>query len=52
MDPFTQSRPHRTRRDILKSGALALLPLAIRSGNYSLHDQEPVTLMKRPQAAY
>ena len=32
MDPFTQSRPHHTRRDILKSGALALLPLAIRSG--------------------
>ncbi len=43
MDPITQSHRHRSRRDILKSSALALLPLAIRSGNYSLHDQEPMT---------
>ena len=44
MDPSAHSRPRRSRRDILKSSSLAaLLPLAIRSGNYSLHDQQPMT---------
>ncbi len=43
MDPLTQSRPHQSPRDILKSSALALLPLGIPSANYSLHDQQPMT---------
>ena len=43
MDPITQSRPHPNRRDILKSSALALFPLAIPSANYSLQDQQPMT---------
>jgi hypothetical protein len=43
MDPLTHSRPHHSRRDILKSSAFALLPLAMRSGNYSSLNQEPTT---------
>ena len=43
MKPLRQSRPRHSRRDILKSGALALVPLAIRSGNYALDDLPPRT---------
>ncbi len=43
MDPLTQSRRRHNRRDILKSSALAILPLAVRSGNSSLLDQQPMT---------
>jgi len=43
MDLFIPSRPRQTRRDILKSSALALLPLAIPSANYASHDQQPMT---------
>jgi hypothetical protein len=43
MDPLTHSRSRHSRRDILKSSALAILPLAVRSGNSSLIDQQPMT---------
>jgi hypothetical protein len=43
MDPLSESRPHHSRRDILKSSALAMLPLAIPSANYALHEQQPMT---------
>jgi len=43
MDPLTSFRPNFSRRDILKSSALALLPLAIPSANYALHEQQPMT---------
>ncbi len=43
MDPITQSSPRLNRRDILKSSAFALLPLAVRSENPSLFDQQPMT---------
>jgi hypothetical protein len=43
MDPLSESRPHHSRRDILKSSGLALLPLAIPSANYALHEQQPMT---------
>ena len=42
MDPLSESRPHHSRRDILKSSALAILPVAVRSGNSSLFDQQPM----------
>ncbi len=42
MDPLTQSHPHHSRREILRSSALALLPLAIPSANYALHDEQPM----------
>ena len=42
MDPLTSFRPNFSRRDILKSSALALLPLAIPSANYALHEQQPM----------
>jgi hypothetical protein len=42
MDPLSESRPHHSRRDILKSSALALLPLAIPSANYALDEQQPM----------
>jgi hypothetical protein len=32
-----------SRRDILKSGALALFPLAIHSANFAAHEQQPMT---------
>jgi hypothetical protein len=41
MNPI--ARPRYGRRDILKSSALALGPLAIRSPYYELHDQRPTT---------
>ncbi len=43
MDLLTHSRGRHSRRDILKSSALAILPLAVRSGNSSLFDQQPMT---------
>ena len=43
MDPLTRFRPNFSRRDILKSRALALLPLAIPSANYALDEQQPMT---------
>ncbi len=43
MDPLTSFRPNFSRRDILKSSALALLPLAISSANYALDEQQPMT---------
>ena len=42
MDLLTHSRNRHSRRDILKSSALAILPLAVRSGNSSLFDQQPM----------
>jgi hypothetical protein len=43
MDPLPKLRPHHSRRDMLKSSALALLPLVIPSANDVLHDQQPMT---------
>jgi hypothetical protein len=43
MGPRIQFHPHYSRRAILKSSALALLPLPIPSANYALHHQEPLT---------
>ena len=43
MNPLRQSHPRHSRRDILKSSALALVTLAIRPGNYVLDDQPPRT---------
>ena len=43
MDALFKSRLLRSRRDILKSSTLAIVPLAISSGNYAAHDQEPMT---------
>lgn len=37
------SRPRHSRRDILKSSALALVPLAIPSANHTTHEQQPMT---------
>jgi hypothetical protein len=36
MDSFTQLRLHHSRREILKSGVLALLPVAIPLAKYGL----------------
>jgi len=43
MDLLTHSRRRHSRRDMLKSSALALLPLAIPSANHILGDQQPMT---------
>ena len=43
MDPLTSFRPNFSRRDILKSSALVLLPLAIPSATYALDEQQPMT---------
>jgi hypothetical protein len=43
MDPLTSLHPNFSRRDILKSSALVLLPLAIPSANYVLDEQQPMT---------
>ena len=43
MDAPTVSRPQHNRRDMLKSSALALLPLAIPSANHILGDPQPMT---------
>jgi len=39
--PLIQSRPYLSRRIILKSSALVLLPLVIAPVNYALQDQQP-----------
>jgi hypothetical protein len=41
--PHGKSLSFDSRRDILKSGALALLPLATHSVNFAPHEQEPMT---------
>jgi hypothetical protein len=43
MVPITRSRRRPARREILKSSALAILPLALPSGNFSFLDQQPMT---------
>ena len=43
MDIFRETRRELSRRGILKSSALALLPLAIPSVNYAMHGQEAAT---------
>src|SRR5436309_15489557 len=43
MDPLTKSLAHFSRRGILKSGALALLPFAIPSAKYAMADQQLMT---------
>jgi hypothetical protein len=43
MDPLIPSRLRHSRREILKSSALTLLPFASRSANLALPDQEPTT---------
>ncbi len=43
MHMLTLSRSRHTRRDILRSGALSLLPLAIRPVDIALDDQKPMT---------
>jgi hypothetical protein len=43
MDLLTDSRRRHSRRDILKSSALAIFPLALGAGNSSLLDQQPMT---------
>jgi len=43
METPTVSRPRHNRRAMLKSSALAWLPLAIRSANRVLGDQQPMT---------
>jgi len=43
MDSPIQSRPYLSRRDILKSSALAIAPLAIARANYAAARQQPMT---------
>jgi len=43
MDLVTHSSRRHSRREILKSSALAIFPLAESSGNSSLLDQQPMT---------
>ena len=43
MGPLSVLRPHRSRREMLKSSALALLPLVIPSATDALHEQQPMT---------
>lgn len=43
MSPLNNSHYHRSRRDVLKSSTLALLPLAIRPANTSWQSQQPMT---------
>lgn len=43
MDLLTHSRRRHSRREILKSSALAMLPLAVHAGNSWLLDQQPMT---------
>jgi len=42
MDSLPQLRLLQSRRDILKSGALAVVPLAILFRNLALQDQQPM----------
>jgi hypothetical protein len=43
MDPLVQSHPYLSRRNILKSSALVLLPLAIPPSKYGSDNQQPRT---------
>jgi len=43
MNPVSQLRPHHSRRDMLKSGVLALLPLVIPSATEAANGQQPMT---------
>jgi hypothetical protein len=43
MNPLIESRAYLSRRNILKSSALALLPLASAPANYASQDQRPMT---------
>jgi hypothetical protein len=43
MDRITKMVRHYSRRDILKSSALSILPLAIPSASFASDDQEPRT---------
>lgn len=43
MPPLTSSRPARSRRDILKAGASAAVPLAFSPVAFALHRQQPTT---------
>src|SRR6516162_10913532 len=43
MDPVSQLRPNHSRRDMLKSSALALLPLVIPSAKAAAYEQQPMT---------
>jgi hypothetical protein len=43
MDLFKVSHSRPSRRNILKSSALSLLPIAIPSAKYVSHDQQPMT---------
>ena len=44
MDPHSGLlRPQHSRREMLKSSALALLPLVIPSATNALHEQQPMT---------
>jgi hypothetical protein len=43
MDTLTKPRKRHSRRDILKSSALAILPLALRSGDSSFFDPQSMT---------
>jgi hypothetical protein len=42
MAPITNSSPTCSRRDILKAGGSAVIPLAVPSAVYALHDQQPM----------
>src|SRR6202161_4103983 len=42
MDPVIKLRPNFTRRDILKSSALTLLPIAVPISSYALNRQQPM----------
>jgi hypothetical protein len=41
--PHGKSLSFNSRRDMLKSGALALIPLAIHRANFAPHEQQPMT---------
>jgi hypothetical protein len=43
MDPLIKFRSNFNRRDILKSSALALLPIAVPISSYALDEQQPIT---------
>jgi hypothetical protein len=43
MKQFTQLGLHQTRREILKSSAFALLPLALPYADFGRYDQQPMT---------
>jgi hypothetical protein len=43
MDLFINSRSRHSRRDMLKSSALAMLPFALRSGDSSFFDPQTMT---------